>query len=267
MKVGVCRICGKTGKLTKEHIPPKGAYNKGDYYISKVNPLLENRNTTKFEELIEFDITKSTKKQGGIGFYTLCRYCNNNTGGWYGKAYVDWIQQTINHLRTPYIGKVTVTQTQIFPLRIIKQIVAMFFSLNHESFRVEFPSLVNFILHKENTKLDDRIRVFAYYMEKGSVRYLANNFIGHIAETKVYHVSEIAFPPIGFVICLNNDKPATELKEITWFSSYNYDEYINYEQQFNFLPTYLQVPCDYRSEVEIRESLKVAENSKIKIDD
>lgn len=254
--IGNCRICGKQSKLTKEHIPPKGAYNKGDFYVSSVNPLLEKRETTNFEDLIQFDITKATKKQGGIGFYTLCKHCNNSTGSWYGNDYIKWIQQTIDFLRAQHSQPIPANFVTIYPLRVLKQIVAMFFSLNHTSFRTEFPSLSNFILHKENTVLDKKIRVFAYYPQKGGVRYLSDNFIGNIETGKNFHVSEIAFPPIGFVICMNGEKPDKNLTEITWFCSYKYDESISYEQKFNLLPTFLHVPCDYRSESEIRQALE-----------
>ncbi len=257
--IGNCRICGNQSKLTKEHIPPKGAYNKGDFYISSVYSLLEKRDTTDFEDLIQFDITKATKKQGGIGFYTLCKNCNNDTGSWYGNDYIKWIQQTIDFLRATYSEPLHTNLVTIYPLRVLKQIVAMFFSLNHISFRTKFPSLCNFILHKENTVLDSKIRVFAYYPQKGGVRYIADNFIGDFATGKIFEVSEITFPPIGFVMCMNGEKPDKNLIEITWFSSYKYDETINYEQKFNLLPTFLQqVPCDYRSESEIRQALEEA---------
>lgn len=257
--LGICRICNTQCKLTKEHVPPKGAFNKKDFYISKTNPLMEKRHSTDFEELIDFDFKAATKTQGGIGFYTLCKTCNNNTGSWYGNDYIKWIQQSVDHIKQPNTLPIPKKIVSIYPLRVIKQIVSMFFSLNHAQFSQTNPSLVNYILHRDSMTLDKKIRIYAYYTEIGRVRYIANNILGDFAENKTYHLSEIAFPPIGFVMSMEGGKPDKRLTDITWFTSYKYDEQINFEQNFNLLPTYLQVICDYRTKDEIKAALKEAE--------
>lgn len=249
MKIGECHICGIKAKLTKEHIPPKGAFNKNDFYISKSNPLMDKRNETDFKKLVEFDFNNSIKKQGGISYYTLCKKCNNDTGSWYANDYIHWIRGVKS--LTPEDKIIT-----FFPLRVIKQVISMFFSLNHIKLRDTHPKLINFILSKEQKKLPKGIRIYAYNYLVGGLRYLSNNIL--YSKGTIYNLSEILFPPVGFVMSIDGGKPDDRLTEITWFASYDYDEKINHVHSLNYLPTYLQVICDYRSKEQIEEALEDA---------
>ena len=78
---GQCRICGKLGKLSEEHIPPKGAENRGPVKVVKWVETLQ-----RFQEI--------TKHGNGAKVFATCRACNtlSNTAQ-YDKAYVDLIQQ------------------------------------------------------------------------------------------------------------------------------------------------------------------------------
>lgn len=83
-KYGSCKLCGNTTALTYEHVPPKNAHNKNRFYIfpsdSSINdPFLEK--------------PKGKPEQGGIGYYSLCESCNTKTGAWYGKSYIDFVNQ------------------------------------------------------------------------------------------------------------------------------------------------------------------------------
>lgn len=68
---GKCYICGRIGKLSFEHIPPRKAFNE--------RPVIK----AQFEELVglgpDEPITGQIQ-QRGRGEYTLCPRCNNNTG-------------------------------------------------------------------------------------------------------------------------------------------------------------------------------------------
>jgi len=77
-KTGVCCICGQTGELSFEHVPPKAAYNK----ITVIE--------YEWEQHVQNRKSKGRSRQGGAGAYTLCEQCNNNTGPWYGDEYVKW---------------------------------------------------------------------------------------------------------------------------------------------------------------------------------
>src|SRR5271169_3325723 len=82
---GVCHICGRYGALSFEHVPPRAAFNN---YPVKVG---------RFEDAINLgpddEPTAGHIQQQGMGSYTLCAKCNNNTGSWYGKQFLDWCEQ------------------------------------------------------------------------------------------------------------------------------------------------------------------------------
>jgi len=86
---GKCRICGKIGPLTYEHVPPRKAFNSNKALVYYGRKILE-QDSKGFPWEISSRL-KGKQLQRGIGAYTLCERCNNNTGAWYGNAFVDFI--------------------------------------------------------------------------------------------------------------------------------------------------------------------------------
>ena len=68
--VGYCVICGSHGKLTRDHVPPKGCNNKTDVVLRTLLPSHE-KNSKNSE----------TPSQGGTNFKTLCEKCNSSPLG------------------------------------------------------------------------------------------------------------------------------------------------------------------------------------------
>jgi len=78
---GHCRICGQHGKLSEEHIPPKGAENRGRVSVVKWVEELQ-----RFQEI--------TRHGNGAKVFTTCEACNTlSNRAQYDKAYIDLIQQ------------------------------------------------------------------------------------------------------------------------------------------------------------------------------
>lgn len=90
--VGKCHICGTTDELSYEHIPPRAAFSSHKNFIYFIKDVLGS-------EKFPWDLSGKRGKQlqKGIGFYTLCDKCNNNTGAWYGDALVDLPIKDIEH--------------------------------------------------------------------------------------------------------------------------------------------------------------------------
>jgi hypothetical protein len=57
-----------------------------------------------------------------------------------------------------------------FPLRVLKQIVIMFFSASHEGFNRAYPELVKFCLNKEYHYYPENLRIYSYYNPSGRGR-------------------------------------------------------------------------------------------------
>ena len=75
---GICHICGKHCKLTFEHIPPRDALNKGPARMMSGDELIKKYRGEQ---------SRYRNQQKGMGRYSLCSSCNNNTGQWYAPAY------------------------------------------------------------------------------------------------------------------------------------------------------------------------------------
>jgi len=264
-KKGICKVCGRFSELSYEHVPPKSAFNNNkNYYISHINPLIKNRNAETFDELRKIDSKNITKKQGGIGFYSLCRNCNTNFGTWYVRAYSEWVKQSINYIEFIIKNPLDNFVVKIYPLRVLKQIVSMFFTLNYKEFSKEYPILKRFILSKESTEFDSRIRIFIYYNAIGGVlRYLPHNTILDLnLGEKPVNLSEIAFPPLGLVMTMNDGDVDPRLSEITFFSNFNYNQEVEMNQNLCILNTMIEFAGDYRTKVEIEIALKESKKFK-----
>jgi hypothetical protein len=241
---GDCRICGSNGQMSFEHVPPRAAFN--DRRVVKLT----------FDAAIRLgpdEIAKGPIEQKGMGDYTLCIRCNNNTGSWYGSSFVDWCYQGMEILQRSGGKPTLIYMHYMFPLRILKQIVTMFFSVNQDVFRTKNPELVRFVLNKEAKYLDPKYRFFVYYNTEGRFRFLGGMALLDIHSGRRSLMSEITYPPFGYVMTIDSDPPDGRLVEITSFSRYSYDEFKAAELNLPVLATHTGVPGDYRTKQEIYE--------------
>jgi hypothetical protein len=71
--------------------------------------------------------------------------------------------------------------------------------------------------------------------------------------TKPIMISEITYPPYGYVMTIDSEKPDPRLFEITSFAGFNYNEFKVMTLKLPVLPTHLVFPGDYRTKQEILE--------------
>jgi hypothetical protein len=88
-------------------------------------------------------------QQQGFGGHTLCAKCNNDTGAWYVAAFVHWCVASGELLKQTR-GRERFTVKDIYPLRIVKQIVAMFCSLRGPELVQAPPALKTLLLSDPN---------------------------------------------------------------------------------------------------------------------
>ncbi|UKP01513.1 hypothetical protein [Nostoc sp. UHCC 0870] len=67
-KNGKCNICGKDGKLTDDHVPPKGSLNPSKVKIMTLVGSIDKLH----EKSIDSKITRTS--QNGLKFLSLCSY-------------------------------------------------------------------------------------------------------------------------------------------------------------------------------------------------
>ena len=247
---GKCHICGEVGPLTFEHIPPKKAFNN--------RPVI----SIPFNKAITLgpDVeAKGDIQQRGMGDYTLCRSCNNKTGAWYGRDFIDWCYQGMQILENSWGNPILYNLNYIFPLRIIKQILSMLLSSAHAGFTDANPELKQFILNKEKKYIDPKYNLYVYYYKAGVYRNTGLIINGEMKnkvtfESKITPMIEISYPPYGYIMTINNKAKDSRLADITHFTRYGYNDFKVAYLKLTALPTYLMFPGDYRDKKEIEDA-------------
>lgn len=254
-KKGKCHICGKIVPLTYEHVPPRKAFNSNKALVYYGRKILEQDNKGFPWEISSR--LKGKQLQRGIGAYTLCERCNNNTGAYYGDAFVDFINKGYRETHNKkYINNswVTITLDEIFPLRIIKQIMSMFFSINNPDLSDAHKELREFVLSKEKRGISEKEFGFYLYILRGKIlKRLGIIVIGNVYsdpfESRV--VSELSTPPFGLVLEFQ-PKDKKGFCDITFFANeFDYDQEAKIKLTIPVYGSNSWFPLDYRTREQI----------------
>jgi hypothetical protein len=250
VKIATCHICGTHTELTFEHVPPRAAFNN--------RPI----KTTPFQALVsasDLDDPELRRKgktsQRGAGAYTLCKSCNNDTGSWYGNAFVEWSYQGLEMRERAKIAPSLAFIFQIFPLRVFKQILCMFFSANPPNSFQNREELVRLVLNRDAKFLRPDIRIYAAVHASDVARQAGLTGQLNTRNGEIMLYSEIAFPPFTYVLTVNSAPPDTRLVDISFFSRYGYNQWTDIVLRLPALPVYTFLPGDYRSPEQARSEM------------
>lgn len=240
--IGTCHLCGDYGPLSFEHVPPAKAFNEKSVIRIKFEQAME---------LVSDSKVKGDIQQRGMGDYTLCGKCNNDTGSWYGMDFINWCYQGFEILMRSNGKPTLIYFHHLFPLRILKQIITMVFSANSPKLGKIHPELVKFVLNKNEKYLPPEFRFFVYYNIEGKFRCMGMQHFLRTDKGQITSMSEINYPPYGYVMTINSNPPDPKLVDITHFSRYDYNRFCTQAMRLPVLPTHLPLPGDYRSKEEI----------------
>jgi hypothetical protein len=251
---GTCRICETLAALSSEHVPPKASPNKNTHIL------------VTLEEAVRLgpgDIPKGPKQQGGVTYTTICGRCNNFFGRVYVPSLNEWYwggRYILQRAQQEGLDVVTFSAADQYPLRIIKAIIAMFMAINPERFRQEpvGAGLATLLLDRHATGLPRGVRFFTYFNYESKIKYVpvSVRLSGVVAgaapeDIKVLRLSELTYPPYGFVMVLGDGDPDPRLTEISRFAKYAYDEQATLALELAVLPVHGTVlPNDYRTREE-----------------
>jgi hypothetical protein len=233
------------GKLSYEHVPPRAAFNDRPIVARAIDEIIKKGSP---------DNVKRHIYQRGAGAYTLCGRCNSNTGHWYGPAFVEWVTQGMYILQAARLHLSIYNNFHIFPLRVIKQIACMFFSVNTVRFRKVHPALEKFVLDRGSRYLPEEIRLYVFYAVGGCARQ--SGIMSHLDINKPLEgttFSEITFPPFGYVMSFDRP-PDAKMLDISHFSYYQFNTYRAMSFRIPVLPVISYLPGDYRSQAELNKA-------------
>lgn len=267
---GNCHICGTHAKLSFEHVPPESAFNNHRVVGKHIFDLINKHPD-------EYTAGNGHISQRGAGAYTLCEKCNPNTGAWYGDAFANFAHQSLNTLEHAKGKPSLYYPFRIYPLRVIKQIITMFFSVNSDLFRLNHPDLVKFVLNKHERYLSPDIRILVYFTLGPHARFAGGTSISTIEinpdevsldtmdnalsqyqrdYAKSLYSSEIAFPPLGYVLSFGLESLDSKLADISFFAKYSYNDWTSIYLKLPVFPVNTWHPGDYRSKEQLRRNFE-----------
>lgn len=259
---GLCTICGKGGKLTFEHVPPKASYNEKGLELFKLDHWFAKGETGQ--------MTGGAPQPDGSGMVSLCKSCNEKTGAWYVPEFAKLVRDGITlhqHLDEYSAGDdpgksmtprfVHVGIRQIRPLPLLKEVVAMLLAVNGPEFGKKNPALVQFVLEKESRGLPDRYRIFLSLFRGPMARFAGLSVAVHTDIGTITLMTEVAYPPFAYLMTIDST-PELSIGEVTDWA--NADWNVTRDVTLDLLIAFAHTPYpgDYRSRAAI--DAEVAKN-------
>lgn len=253
---GKCALCRKECELTFEHIPPRTAFNS-----TPVKPVSGDK-IIKDDERMPWETSglPYINQQQGMGRYSLCKECNNNTGAWYGNDY-NLISHVMHHILSETIPENIngIGIRKVYPLRFIKQVISMFCSINN--FQDErMDDLRDFVLNKTAIGLaKTKYKICMYFTTSPLMKYAPLSVVIKMdnGTWKSMAVSEITAYPLGFILYFNpTDNWEYDGIDITYYADYSYDDLADIEIPLCIKEMNDLLPTFYRSKEEIQKCVE-----------
>jgi hypothetical protein len=204
-----------------------------------------------------------------VYFETICGTCNTKFGRLYVPALLDWYwggQYILERVIEQGYAGARFQADDMYPLRIIKGVIAMNMAINPERFRStpEGASLAQLLDDQYAKGLPETVHIFTYLNYKGTFRYIPLSlYVAGITPSMTAEeflasdfvkVSEITYPPYGFMMAIG---PTTHIDPrlfcINQFAGVDYDQQASVIANILLLETHAGLSLnDYRTEDEWR---------------
>lgn len=203
---GTCCVCGKSGNLTFEHIPPKKTNNTTQ--IKKmIDPIAFFEEKKQFDDKLK-EVKFELGSQRGMGDFTLCSGCNNYFGGHYAIEFIPFYNELADLFKKKYHeiidrsnnGYLDIEmQANINFFRFQKQVVSMLMSTSKGVYKDYFK---DYLLDEKNTNFPtDKFKIIM----NGYLDYKVFRITGQMASVNLLGPSgmvgsEIQVFPLGFTL-------------------------------------------------------------------
>lgn len=252
---GKCALCRRECELTFEHIPPRAALNwKPVKNVSGENFIGTERKPWDIANL------PYTNLQRGLGRYSLCNECNNNTGSWYGEEYLRMAKAAYKMIAVRKEDPIeSFVIKNFYPQRFIKQVVSMFCSINNcDDARMQ--PLREFVLDRNSTNLDkSKYKICMYFTESALLKQNGLSVTVNLFDAGIVAmaISEITAFPLGFLLYFD---PIDEWEyrgiDITSFGTAQYDWHYDLEVPIIVFEVNSWITGDFRTKEEIETCIE-----------
>jgi hypothetical protein len=250
MQIGHCRICGQTGALSFEHVPPRAAFNRAGVELFSIEDWLarENGKPTR----------RGRIQQRGMGGFVLCTRCNNLTGRLYVPELEKWSRagaQILSQLpldvdedSDPAEKGVSFGLRRVRPLRFAKQIVAMMLAINHEGFRNANPALTEFVLDRYTWDLSSKYQLYLALYRGPKSRQAGISGSLDPESGRIHMFAEVAHQPFSYLLSVDEPTPLLPLGNVTHFTDYGYDDEVDIDLNLLVGFGHTIFPGDFRTQ-------------------
>jgi hypothetical protein len=259
---GICAICGRGGKLTFEHVPPRAAGND------------EPATSYRIEDWLARDLETGEMPGGypqakGTGVVSICRACNEHSGALYVPEFAKFMHTGISIMRQ--LGEAKIHEAdrslswkgveigieKMRGLPIAKQIVASLLALNAPEFAEKNPDLVKFVLDSSSKGLPPKYRLYICLFAGPLARFAGLSVEVNIETGKAILMTELAYPPYAFLLTIDSEAPLP-MGELTPWMNRDLDERRDERLALVLGFGHTALPGDYRTKAMVEK--QVAEN-------
>jgi hypothetical protein len=251
--VDKCRLCGRVGALSFEHVPPRVTFNDSTViekdFLSYMGP--------KGRDWAEPPDGRGRQMQRGNGGRWLCRDCNSFLGREYVPHYATLVRGLVGGKRSSD----GVVEVRACVKRFLKQVAAMFVAINGGG--PDWPAFARFVREPSQHALPSGYRFFMFHCWGPSIHlYGFQHQITGIGRgpTKLLTVSEITHPPMGFhLVHDHSGEHDSRMLEITDWARYGLDDLCTVAARLVGLPVFSPMFNDFRTPDEMRRGAAQAE--------
>jgi hypothetical protein len=140
----------------------------------------------------------------------------------------------------------------VYPLRLLKQIITMFLSVNSSEFGHTHPELVSFVLDKEKTGLLQRYACYLALFRGPMARCIGLAGSMNVATSEMDFLTEIAYPPFAYVMSVDTPRDVLPIGNISNFMTYGYNQQDDIKLHMVVGFGHTPFPADYRSSAAIK---------------
>jgi hypothetical protein len=214
---------------SREHLPGVAAANDGPVVVNYIELGGSSDNELKYHTAVEED---------GLAVQTLCQKCNSRAGGNYRTAYKHFVLQLAKEpLGSDDNGRALIALDGIQPVRILKQMVAMFLAAQPKPDYDRWRPLRDFVLKKDALLPEGLLRFYVYrnisslgrivpLAALGALHSRSNSVtpagLHVIARPRPAAFSELSFPPVGIVYAVEDHPFFDQMAEITTWGKYRF---------------------------------------------
>ncbi|MCK4653144.1 MAG: hypothetical protein KAU01_01740 [Candidatus Cloacimonetes bacterium] len=217
-----CPLCGEKKSESEfdfSHIYPRCCDNKKSVSGFSLEDVIEKKEI--FKENGRAKGKYITQK--GFGLYSICSDCNNYSGSHYTNGFKTFYKQGLKAYENQCSQIVDLSCKNIYPLRIIKEILMMFVIINYD--KPLIGNFKNYLLNKENQVFPKDYNIYAYFTEDiyRFALHAESNVNGEIVFTTY---SLISYKPFGFILT-HKSEPSPKYNNICnimAFNKYKYDD-------------------------------------------